>query len=95
MGKIEDNAKRIAGIGAGLAGAVSALLKVEGRPVVDKDRPASVTIAGLPFFNRDADGMESILWIPRFRKNKRTRAAQRQLSTNELLDKSTKRFQEK
>lgn len=56
---------RTAATGAGLVGsALSALsLSVEGRPIKEKDKPAKVTLLGLPWFERDENGKQYVLWF--------------------------------
>lgn len=39
------------------------LVSVDGRPVLDKDKPAKIKIAGLTVFERDAAGKQHVLWF--------------------------------
>lgn len=38
----------------------NALVKIDGKPVQERDRPAKVRIAGIPVFTRDEDGNRTL-----------------------------------
>jgi hypothetical protein len=61
---VVDSAKKLAGI-ASAAGAVASALgfSIEGRPIKDKDKPAKVKALGLPWFEREANGKQYVLWF--------------------------------
>lgn len=60
MTKPIDEAKRIVGAVAGVKAAYSVLVKVTGQPIRDKSKPAGITVAGLPVFDRDENGKQHL-----------------------------------
>jgi hypothetical protein len=50
-----DKAKRVASAGGAAVTAYSLLVRVEGRPIRERDKPAKVKVAGIPMFERDAE----------------------------------------
>jgi hypothetical protein len=64
VSKVIDTAKKVVGA-VGTAATIASLVgfKVEGRPVKDKSKPAKVKALGLPWFERDVDGKQYVLWF--------------------------------
>lgn len=71
MGIVDKATKVAAGAGAA-ATAFGLLFRVEGKPVREKDKPASVKLAGVvPLFERDPDGKQYLFGIFRIRDVRR------------------------
>jgi hypothetical protein len=57
-------ARKVAGAGGAAAAAYALVVRVEGKPIREKDKPATIAIAGLKVFERDAEGRQ---WLAFFR----------------------------
>lgn len=65
MGDLIDKAKKLATAGGTAAAAYGILVRVEGHPLRERDKPAKVKVAGIPFFERTETGDRYVLrFIP-------------------------------
>ncbi len=56
-------AKKVAGVASSAGAAYELLVKVEGKPVREKGKPAKVLFCGWTVFERDEDGKQHVAWF--------------------------------